>query len=146
MTSELRIVRFKLGEVETALRRLAPRIDLEIPGGEFVSAVSGSERETPSTSFILSGGNNAFTVKNGELAASLILHCKDGGIPLPRAGKKNIFVSAKFSELRIGMRHETISSDNGLNLSTGRKAGISIIHFQQNSLSGQKQWSAAPGR
>ena len=94
MSSEFRIIRFKLDEVGTALRRLAPRIEVEMPDGDIVSAASGSEGADPSTSFVLSGGHNVFTVTNGELAASLILQCKNVGIPLPRAGKKeNLRVS-----------------------------------------------------
>ena len=105
MASELRILRFKLGEVGTALRGLAPRLELEIPEGDFASASPGSEQDSASTSFAVGGDGKNLTVTNGELAASLILHCQNAGIPLPREGKKEIYVSGKFIALRIGIRH-----------------------------------------
>jgi hypothetical protein len=116
MASELRIIRFKLDEVGTALRALAPRIDLDIPGGDFVSAAPGNGQDSPSTSIVVGGEGEGITVSNGKLAASLILYCKQAGIPLPREGNKEIYVSGKFIELRIAIRHQTMAEDHSLSV------------------------------
>ena len=107
MPSELRILRFKLDEVGTSLRALGPRIGMDVPDGDFISAAAaaGSEEEAPTTSFAMNGSGESVTIPNGKLAASLIHYCNEIGIPLPREGKKEIFVSPKFIELRFAQHH-----------------------------------------
>jgi len=101
MPSELRILRFKLDEVAESLRSLGPRIGVDIPDGDFLSAVAGSDEHAPNTSFTLNGSKERVTISNGKLAASLIHYCNEIAIPLPRDGNKELHVSSQFIELRI---------------------------------------------
>lgn len=105
MASELRILRFNLGEVATALRALGPRIGLALPDGDITSAENAAGREAPTTSFAVSGGEDNVSVPNGKLAASLIHYCREAGIALPREGTKEIYVSPQYIELRFAQRH-----------------------------------------
>lgn len=115
MPSELRILRFKLDEVGESLRALGPRIGVIVPDGEFISAAPAvvPEEEAPNTSFAVNGSDESLTITNGKLAASLIHYCNEMGISLPREGKKEIYVSSQFVELRIGLRHARASDDAG---------------------------------
>jgi len=111
MSSELRIIRFKLDEVASALRDFAPRIGLDMPDGELTSAAQVAGQEIPCTSFALKGGGDELSVSNSHLAASLIHYCITGGVPLPRTGNKEISVSSKFVDLKVGMDHRYLDGD-----------------------------------
>ncbi|MFQ5626845.1 MAG: hypothetical protein ACE5FM_09365 [Methyloligellaceae bacterium] len=111
MPSELRIIRFKLDEVAIALRDFASRIGLDMPDGELTSAAHVTGQEIPCTSFALKGGGDELSISNSHLAASLIHYCITGGVPLPRAGNKEISVSSKFIDLKVGMGHRTLDCD-----------------------------------
>ncbi len=105
MTSELRILRFGLDEVATALRALGPRFGLTLPDGDITSAANQAGHETPTTSFAMSGCEESLSVPNGKLAASLIHFCGKTGIALPRESTKEIYVSPQYIELRFALRH-----------------------------------------
>lgn len=105
MPIELRILRFRLDEVVESLRSLGPNIGLDIPDGEFISAITGSEEQDSNTTFAMSGSHENVTISNNKLAACLIHYCKIIDIPLPRAGTKEIYVSPKFVELRVGLHY-----------------------------------------
>ena len=109
--SELRILRFKLGEVEMSLRTLGPRIGMNFPVGDFISAAEGTDMDVLGASFEVKGSTENVTVTHGKLAASLIHYCREIGIPLPRQGKKEIYIAPQFVELRIGLRHTPIFTD-----------------------------------
>lgn len=111
MPSELRIIRFSLKEVEMALRKLAPRIGLTVPEGEFLSATADDCAEKPATIFAMTGKADGMTVPNGLLAASLIYHCRSGDIVLPKDGTKEIYAAPEFVELRIMLRHQLPGED-----------------------------------
>lgn len=105
MPSELRILRFGLDEAASALRMLAPRIGIRVPDIAFASAEAVLDSETPGTCFNLGGSGGQFTVTNGQLAASFFYYCDHAGLQLPRDGKKEIYVSPGFIELRIAVQH-----------------------------------------
>ncbi|GBE44327.1 MAG TPA: hypothetical protein ENH05_06925 [Rhizobiales bacterium] len=105
MASELRILRFNLGEVAMALRALGPRIGLALPEGDITSAENDAGQETPATCFAVSGCEDNLSVPNGKLAASLIHYCGETGIALPRESTKEIYVSPQYIELRFAQRH-----------------------------------------
>ena len=111
MPSEFRVIRFRLSEVEMALRKLAPRIGLTVPEGEFMSATSDDCAEKPGTIFAMIGKAGGLRVPNGLLAASLIYHCRGGGIVLPKDGTKEIYAAPEFVELRIMLRHQFPAED-----------------------------------
>jgi hypothetical protein len=120
MASELRILRFGLNEVGESLRSLGPQIGLDVPDGEFISTVAGSGEQASDSCFTMSGSLESVTISNNKLAACLIHYCKNHGIPLPRDGKKKIFVSPQFVELRIGMSYTPtpIDMDKAVELDT----------------------------
>lgn len=105
MPSELRVIRFRVDEVEAALRMLAPRIGLILPEGGFSAPENDSMTEIPSTTFQVAGQEKRISVQNGPVAASMINYCKCYGIPLPKDGKKKLFVSSDFLELRFTLSH-----------------------------------------
>ena len=112
MPSDLRIIRFKLDEVAAALRAFAPRIGLDMPGGEFTSAAHVTGKNVPTTSFAVKGGGE-LSITDSHLAASLIHYCITGGITLPRAGEKVLSVSAAHIDLRIGFGHRAVEASAG---------------------------------
>lgn len=87
------------------MRALGPRIGLDLPDGDFTSAVNDVGRESPTTSFAVEGSEENLTVPNGKLAASLIHYCGEIGVALPRESTKEIYVSPQFVELRFAQRN-----------------------------------------
>jgi len=102
------------------MRSLGPNIGLIIPDGDFISTITDSEEKDSNTIFAMRGSFKNVTISNSKLAACLIHYCKIIELPLPRAGKKEIYVSPKFVELRVGLRYppKTLDAEDTVELQT----------------------------
>ncbi|GAC1337995.1 MAG: hypothetical protein NVSMB18_03730 [Acetobacteraceae bacterium] len=98
MPSELRHLLFQPAEVVRALTNYHRRIGLPLPAGTIVSCgpetvvSSGTARFRLRLTQDRNGGAapQDFVIEGPALAAALILHCRDRGIPLPASAGKSL--------------------------------------------------------